>query len=164
VDRVARGQVVPDCGDVPYQLALGQVVSDCGDLLPVGTGAGCPLPVIMPWTTPHSCVTTEWYHKPQSGRRTKWTQCHSIQQRHAGRRMVLNLHTPRSARIFSEHGNVRKVRRLTASDLGAGMSQDVICEMTAHCGDCRFGARDQRSQLRLLVTTTTTATASLHII
>jgi hypothetical protein len=46
-----------------------------------GTGIGFlrvlrfPLPVLIPPTAPHSSfITRGWYNRPNSGRRTKWTQ------------------------------------------------------------------------------------------
>jgi hypothetical protein len=49
------------------------------------TGAGFlrvlrfPLPILIPLTAPHSSSSTirGWYNRPISGRRTKWTQCHT---------------------------------------------------------------------------------------
>jgi hypothetical protein len=49
-----------------------------------GTGAGFlrilrfPLQILIPPTTPHSSssITRGWYNRPNSGRRTKWTQSH----------------------------------------------------------------------------------------
>jgi hypothetical protein len=39
-----------------------------------------PLPVLIPPTAPHSSspIIRGWYNRPKSGRRTKWTQSHSI--------------------------------------------------------------------------------------
>jgi hypothetical protein len=57
-----------------------QVWSCCGQS---GTGAGFlrvlrfPLPVLIPPTPPHSSsIIWDWYNRPNSGRRTKWTQSH----------------------------------------------------------------------------------------
>jgi hypothetical protein len=48
-----------------------------------GTGAGFlqvlrfPLPILIPPTAPHSSsIIRDWYNRPISGRRTKWTQSH----------------------------------------------------------------------------------------
>jgi hypothetical protein len=49
-----------------------------------GTGAGFlrvlrfPLPILIPPTAPHSSssIVRGWYNRPNSGRRTKWTQSH----------------------------------------------------------------------------------------
>jgi hypothetical protein len=39
---------------------------------------GFPLPILVPPTSPHSSyIIRGWYNRPNSGRRTKWTQCHS---------------------------------------------------------------------------------------
>jgi hypothetical protein len=52
-----------------------------------GTGAGFlrvllfPLPILIPPTAPHSSpIVRGWYNRPVSGRRTKWTQSHPIQE------------------------------------------------------------------------------------
>jgi hypothetical protein len=51
-------------------------------LLQRGTGAGFlrvlrfPLQILIPPTAPQSSVIRGWYNKPNSGRRTKWTQSH----------------------------------------------------------------------------------------
>jgi hypothetical protein len=47
-----------------------------------GTGAGflrvlrLPLPILIPPTVPHSSSIIRGYNRPNSGRRTKWTQSH----------------------------------------------------------------------------------------
>jgi hypothetical protein len=54
----------------------------CGGLS--GTGEGFirvlpfPLPILIPPTAPYSSAPTiqRWYNRPDSGRRTKWTQSH----------------------------------------------------------------------------------------
>jgi hypothetical protein len=41
-----------------------------------------PLPVLIPPTVPHSSsssIIRDWYNRPFSGRRTKWTQSHPTQ-------------------------------------------------------------------------------------
>jgi hypothetical protein len=51
-----------------------------------GTGVGFlpvlrfPLPIFIPPTDPHSSspIIRGWYNSPINGRRTKWTQSHSI--------------------------------------------------------------------------------------
>jgi hypothetical protein len=49
-----------------------------------GTGTGFlrvlrfPVPILIPPTAPHSSsIIRGWYHKPDRGRRTMWTQYHS---------------------------------------------------------------------------------------
>jgi hypothetical protein len=42
-----------------------------------GTGARfSPLPIFIPPAAPHSSIIRDWYNRPISGRRTKWTQSH----------------------------------------------------------------------------------------
>jgi hypothetical protein len=47
-----------------------------------GTGADFlqvlrfPLSILIPPTAPHSSIIRGWYNRPNSGRRTKWTQSH----------------------------------------------------------------------------------------
>jgi hypothetical protein len=55
-----------------------------------GTGAGFlqllrfPLPILIPPTAPHSpsSIIWDWYNRPISVRRTKWTQSHSTTRKH----------------------------------------------------------------------------------
>jgi hypothetical protein len=60
-------------------------VSSCGTCGgQSGTGAGFlrvlqfPLTILIPPTAPHSSssIIRDWYNRPISGRRTKWTQSH----------------------------------------------------------------------------------------
>jgi hypothetical protein len=43
-----------------------------------------PLPILIPPTAPHSSssIIRGWYNRPNSGRRTKWTQSHPTSRNH----------------------------------------------------------------------------------
>jgi hypothetical protein len=57
----------------------------CGGQSGIGVGflqvLRFPLSMLIPPTAPHSSsITWGWYNRPNSGRRTKWTQSHPTQR------------------------------------------------------------------------------------
>jgi hypothetical protein len=40
-----------------------------------------PLPILIPPNAPHSSIIWGWYNRPNSGRRTKWTQSHTTKNK-----------------------------------------------------------------------------------
>jgi hypothetical protein len=50
-----------------------------------------PLPILIPPTAPHSSIIRGWYNRPNSGRRTKWTQSHHTPRNKKNKKRVVNV-------------------------------------------------------------------------